>query len=88
MEPPVGNSVGNPVGKSELINNKLRRGIMDYILHCIVTMIETLIGGFFVLFGISMFLVGAYWFNRMKFYVKEAIQKKHEDNFFDDEEEL
>jgi hypothetical protein len=33
-------------------------------------------------------LVGAYWFNRMKFYAKEAIQKKHEANFFDDEEEL
>ena len=55
--------------------------MMGYIIHCMLTAIEVLIGGFFILFAISMFLVGAYWFNRIKYCTIESIQNKYNDDF-------
>jgi hypothetical protein len=47
--------------------------------------VKGILGGFFILVGVTLFAVGAYWFNRIKYCTIESIQNKYNDDFREDD---
>lgn len=58
---------------------------MDFILHCGWLAIKTGLGTLFIIIGICLFSVGAYWLNRGLDYMRSDLDPMNDVNFTDDD---